>query len=184
MRPGGVLAVDAGRYPVRVAGRRDDLGSWLEGTPAGEPDGAGLGLPATGPGSRARLGRRVVGVGIDWLASLAVSSALFPDPNRLSGGIFAGRPLATLGIFAASTIVLVALLGTTIGHRLVGIRVVRLADVVAAGAGEGGRGLGPPGVVAAVVRTALMCLVVPAVVWDAEGRGLHDAAAGTVVVRV
>lgn len=182
MRSRRVLAADAGRYPVRVAGRRDDLGSWLEGTPAGEPDDAGLGLPATGPGSRARLGRRVVGVGLDWLASLAVSSAAFPDPNRLSGGIFAGRPLATLGIFAASTIVLVALLGTTIGHRLAGIRVVRLADVVATDT-EGRRGLRPPGLVPAVVRTALMCLVVPAVVWDADGRGLHDAAAGTVVVR-
>jgi uncharacterized RDD family membrane protein YckC len=33
------------------------------------------------------------------------------------------------------------------------------------------------------VRTALLCLVIPAVVWDADGRGLHDKAAGTVIVR-
>ncbi|MFE4466652.1 RDD family protein, partial [Oerskovia sp. NPDC056781] len=29
----------------------------------------------------------------------------------------------------------------------------------------------------------LLCLVVPAVVWDGDGRGMHDKAAGTVIVR-
>jgi len=33
------------------------------------------------------------------------------------------------------------------------------------------------------VRSALLCLVIPAVVWDRDGRGLHDTAAGTVLVR-
>jgi hypothetical protein len=37
--------------------------------------------------------------------------------------------------------------------------------------------------VAGVVRTVLLCLVLPAVVWDSSGRGLHDVAAGTVIVR-
>jgi len=177
-------AAGGGGYPVGVAGRREDLGSWLEGTPGGEPDDSGLGLPSTGRGARAGLGRRVVGVAVDWLASLAVSAALFPEPEPVTGGILAGRPLATLGVFAVSTVVLVGLLGTTIGHRLAGIRVVRLRDVTRDGAGtaEGGR-VGPPGLVAGLVRTGLLCLVVPAVVWDSDGRGLHDAAAGTVVVR-
>jgi uncharacterized RDD family membrane protein YckC len=33
------------------------------------------------------------------------------------------------------------------------------------------------------VRTVLLCLVIPAFIWDRDGRGLHDKAAGTVVVR-
>lgn len=80
---------------------------------------------------------------------------------------------------------LVALLGTTIGHRVAGIRVVRLRDVERRDLGDpDGEGpVRPPGARAAVVRTLLLCLVVPAVVWDADGRSLHDAAAGTVIVR-
>jgi uncharacterized RDD family membrane protein YckC len=29
----------------------------------------------------------------------------------------------------------------------------------------------------------LLCLLIPALIWDRVGRGLHDRAAGTVVVR-
>jgi hypothetical protein len=31
--------------------------------------------------------------------------------------------------------------------------------------------------------TALLCIVIPAVIWDADHRGLHDKIAGTVLVR-
>jgi hypothetical protein len=34
------------------------------------------------------------------------------------------------------------------------------------------------------VRTLLVCLFVPAVIWDADQRGLHDRVAGTLLVRV
>ena len=40
-----------------------------------------------------------------------------------------------------------------------------------------------PGLLRAAARTALLLLVVPAVVQDGDGRGLHDRAAGTVIVR-
>ena len=33
------------------------------------------------------------------------------------------------------------------------------------------------------LRTALLLLLVPALITDRDGRGLHDRAAGTVVVR-
>jgi uncharacterized RDD family membrane protein YckC len=42
---------------------------------------------------------------------------------------------------------------------------------------------GPPGFLASALRTALLMLLVPAVIVDRDGRGLHDKAAGTVVVR-
>jgi hypothetical protein len=34
-----------------------------------------------------------------------------------------------------------------------------------------------------IVRTLLLIVVIPAVVWDADQRGLHDKAAGTVLIR-
>ncbi len=114
---------------------------------------------------------------VDWLLSLAVSSVLFPAADAGAIGLLAGAPLATLAVFGVSTAVLVALLGHTIGHRLVGVGVVRLRDVAGTARQR------PPGLVAAVVRTALLCLVIPAAVWDGDGRGLHDVAAGTVLVR-
>lgn len=182
--------------------RRGDLGSWLEGTP-GEPvpgEASGLGLPASGAGSMAPVGRRVVAVTVDWVLSLAVSAGFFPQADAPGGWLLAGDPTATLAVFALSTVVLVATSGATVGHRLVGLRVVRLVDVFGRGAEalDGSRP-GPPGATASVVapdgpvpavgtvpalaRTVLLSLVLPAVVWDRHGRGLHDVAAGTVVVR-
>ncbi|MGN8245318.1 RDD family protein [Cellulomonas soli] len=164
--------------------RREGAGSWLEGGPGGAQEasarGRRLGLPAEGPGSPARLGRRVIALGIDWAASLAVSAALFD-----------GDPMATLGVFAVENLVLVGTLGHTLGHRLLGLRVRRVVlpapgAAVPAQASPVTGGTDPlvaPGLVAAFVRTALLCLVVPAVVWDADGRGLHDRAAGTAIVR-
>ena len=40
-----------------------------------------------------------------------------------------------------------------------------------------------PGLLGALARTVLLCLVIPAVVWDSDGRGLHDRVAGTAIVR-
>ncbi|MDQ1739361.1 MAG: hypothetical protein QOE53_1013, partial [Pseudonocardiales bacterium] len=34
-----------------------------------------------------------------------------------------------------------------------------------------------------LLRTVLLVLVIPAVVWDRDGRGLHDRLAGSAVVR-
>lgn len=133
-----------------------------------------LGLPSTGPGSLGSVPRRIVAVGIDWMLCLLIASAFFPDPDPVAGAILTGDPLATLAVFGASTFILVATLGTTVGQRLLGLRISRLQDV------RTGR---PPGLWPAAVRTALLCLVVPAAIWDASGRGLHDTAAGTVIVR-
>lgn len=130
-------------------------------------------------GTSAPLGRRVVGLGIDWALAMAVSSAFFADPGldtaamSLPERVFlAGAPFATLSVWAAQHLILVASLGTTIGHRIMGLRVVR----------EDGRGpvVGP---LKAAIRTALIAVVIPAVVWGPDGRGLHDKLAGTRIVR-
>jgi hypothetical protein len=170
-----------------MAPRREDLGSWLEGTPAGGAgeEGSTLGLPARGPGSRATLGRRLAGVALDWTLCMAISAAFFPSDRPAALPILAGDPMATLGIFAVSTTVLVGLLGHSIGHRLLGLQVVRLADLPArrAGASRDGGLLRPPGLVTGAIRTILLCLAIPAVIWDSSGRGMHDVAARTVLVR-
>lgn len=164
---------------------RDSVGSWLEGGPGGrDGDGAApghrLGLPATGPGSLARLGRRMAALAVDWVACLAVSAVLVPVRDD---GLFLlrGDSLATLAVFALENVVLVATLGHTLGHRLLGLQVRRLAPPAPGGVAT--VAAGAPGVPAALLRTVMLCLVLPAVVWDGDGRGMHDRAAGTVIVR-
>ena len=61
-------------------------------------------------------------------------------------------------------------LGSTFGQRILGLRLESLA---------GGRA----SVVQVAVRTVLLCLAVPALIWDRDQRGLHDKAAQTVLVR-
>ncbi len=81
------------------------------------------------------------------------------------------RAFVPLGVFAAMYFVLVSVTGYTVGYRLVGIRL-----------GAPGRPSLSP--IQVLVRTVLLCLFVPAVVWGKDGRGMHDRAAGTALVRV
>lgn len=70
----------------------------------------------------------------------------------------------------------VGLFGQTPGMFVTRIRCARL---VAPGCAASG----PVGVPRALLRAALLILVVPALVMDADRRGLHDRAAGTVMIR-
>ncbi len=127
---------------------------------------------ATGSSSRSYLGRRFLGIGIDWVLCLIIAAAFFPagDSEGLTGierVLLAGDPLATVAIWMAQHFLLVATLGTTVGHRIVRLRVVR------------DDGAPFVGVIRALGRTVLLALVIPAVVWDNDGRGLHDRAVAT-----
>ena len=141
---------------------RKDIGSWLGGAPSSDGDypGRRLGKPTAGPGSIGRPGRRVLALCIDWAACYAIAVAFL-----------GGSQLAILAVFAVEQVLLVGLAGFSLGHRIAGLRVERL---------DGGRVALP----AAAVRTVLLCLVIPAVIFDPDQRGLHDKAAGTVVVRL
>ena len=142
---------------------RKDIGSWLSGPDTScisKYPGERLGLPDRGPGSIARAGRRILAIVIDWTLALLISNFLF-----------GGDQWATLSIFAAEQILLIATLGYSIGHRIAGIHVVRLGGA-------------PAGPLAAVVRTVLLCLVIPAVIFDPDQRGLHDKAMNTVLIRM
>jgi uncharacterized RDD family membrane protein YckC len=126
--------------------------------------GKRLGLPATGRLSIARLGRRIAALLVDQAPAYLLAVAFF----RSSDGIIDG--LALTLIFAALQIVFIPTIGGSLGHRLLGLRVVAV--------GGGWIGLWRP-----IVRTVLLLLVIPAVIWDADQRGLHDKIAGTVLVR-
>ena len=173
--------------------RREDFGAWLEGTPGGMSPGrvTGLRLPEAGPGSLTPLGRRAVALVVDWGLSMAVASLFWPDPTAVGPWVLGAEPWATLLVFVVSTAVLVGLLGYTVGHRALGLRVARLVsmpDPAPVGPdGESGpermAAPGPPGLAVAALRTVLVALVIPPVVWDRSGRGMHDLAARTVIVR-
>ena len=121
--------------------------------------GERLGLPETGTGSIARPGRRIAALAIDWACAVVISIAFFSYDA-----------LATTVVFSIVQILFLPPLGGSPGHRLLGLR-LQLA-------GGGWVGLWRP-----IVRTVLLCLVIPAVIWDADQRGLHDKAAGTVLLR-
>ena len=124
--------------------------------------GAALGLPASGPGSLATFGSRVGAFLVDSLGAVLVAG-LFTAPRL---------PQAwSMLSFGLITVVSLALFGQTPGMRLLGLRLAhprpgsRLA------------------LWRAVVRTALLMVFVPALIVDADGRGLHDRLTDTAVVR-
>jgi uncharacterized RDD family membrane protein YckC len=124
--------------------------------------GASLGLPADGPGSLASFGARVGAFLVDALLS-ALVAGLFTAP-RLPGNW-------SLLALAAIYVVMLVALGQTPGMRLFRLRLAHPRQ---------GQRLA---VWRAVVRTALLFLLVPALVVDADGRGLHDRLTDTAVVR-
>lgn len=133
--------------------------------------GRALGLPADGAGSVAGWSRRFGALLIDWLLCSVIALAFFYHPSSGHAADVLSEPrLWTPVVFAAEDILLTAFIGTTIGKRLLGLRVIRIDGQ-------------PVGLVRAAIRTILLMLVVPAMMMDRDLRGLQDKAAGTVVVR-
>jgi uncharacterized RDD family membrane protein YckC len=131
-----------------------------------------LGLPADGPGSVATWGRRVLALLLDWLIAGLIASVLTGRPMWAGGNSYS---LTHSTVFLVMTAILTALLGGTIGHRICGLQVAAVRDQQVHTV--------PPGIVAGVLRAVLILLVIPAVVFDRDRRGLHDLAAKTIVVR-
>jgi uncharacterized RDD family membrane protein YckC len=130
--------------------------------------GERLGLPESGPGSVAGWGRRVLALVIDWFLSLMASAALVGGSVWSAGGTAQWAPLAVFGV---ERWVLTGLLGASAGQLIVGIRIHALD----------GR---PVGLWRALIRSVLLCLVIPPVIYNGNYQGVHDMAVGTVPVRV
>ncbi|MDJ1137026.1 RDD family protein [Streptomyces iconiensis] len=154
---------------------REVIGSWLSGPRAAAEDmgiadvgyrGKRLGLPEEGPGSLASPGRRLGALFIDWAYSSVIAF-----------GLLSGRELHTtsnwaLVVFLVVSLLTVGTVGSTPGKRLLGLRVVSLNN------------LGRLPLWRVLVRTVLLGLAVPALIWDRDNRGLHDQLSGAVQVRV
>lgn len=148
---------------------RRDIAGWLEGPKASLEDqgyefgykGQRLGLPEFGPGAVAGMGRRFVALLIDWLACVLIARLINPEPN----------PALPMLIFFVEVSLFTALMGSSFGQRILGIRVISVT----------GAPLDPA---RSVLRTLLLCLVVPPLVFDRDQRGLHDKAANSVAVRM
>jgi uncharacterized RDD family membrane protein YckC len=104
------------------------------------------------------MGRRLLALLIDWLASTVVALVIFHSAGW------------TLVVFSAEVYLLTALTGFTLGKRLLGLRVARLDGK-------------PVGFLWSLVRTILLITVIPPLVTDRDLRGLHDRAANTIVIR-
>jgi uncharacterized RDD family membrane protein YckC len=146
------------------------IGSWLPGPtadPAAGYRGEGVGLPADGVGSASGFGRRLAALTVDWLLGYLIA-VLFSGTDAIGGALFGWT---VLGVWYLLTAVPVAVFGASAGMTALGIRVasVDAAAVI--------------GIPRALLRTALIALVLPPLFRDDDGRGWHDLAARTVVVR-
>ncbi|MFC7309715.1 RDD family protein [Streptomyces monticola] len=152
---------------------RQAIGSWLSGPRQAAEDmgadfgyrGQQLGLPKEGPGAIAPLGRRFGAVAVDWALCMLIAYGLFAQGDRQAMGNWA------LALFFVLSLLTVGTVGFTPGKRLFGLRVVA----------EGGGRLGLGRV---FVRSLLLCLAIPALIWDRDGRGLHDRLARAIQVRI
>ena len=114
------------------------------------------------------LGRRLAAITLDWLACYAIIAAL-------SGGIGQMEPDQSpiiLALFFGEVTILTALTGASLGQKLFGLRVLRFSN---------GEAVSP---MQALLRTIFLVLVVTAVTYDQNGRGIHERISGTVLARV
>jgi hypothetical protein len=102
--------------------------------------------------------QRAQAITIDWIGSLFVATLLLDNSW-------------TLFFFFFQVAILTALTGSSAGQRLRGIRIIDVNTL---------QNIAPLG---ALLRTFLICLVIPAVVQNKEGRGLHDLATKSAAVR-
>ena len=112
------------------------------------------------------LGRRFLGLSIEWLMWYAIALGFFGGSASFAERAPEAR-FPHLVIFFIEVLVLTAFGGATAGHRVVGLRVVQFS------------GGGNPTPVQALVRTVLLCLVVTAITYDENGRGVHERLSGT-----
>ena len=114
---------------------------------------------------RVSQGRRMLGVLIDWLMSYAIAIGFFVEFGEPSMGA------AVFLIFTVQYLIFAALGGATPGHRIVGLKIVRFSDG------------GMPTPLQALIRTGLLILIITAITFDQNGRGVNERLSDTVLVK-
>ncbi|WP_245812076.1 RDD family protein [Actinophytocola xinjiangensis] len=154
-------------------------GTWLSGpgSAQGRDDGPQrwpgerLGLPEQGPGAVAARGARL-GAFLADLVIAALVTSLFVQMDVQRPEVMQTFNYWAILVWFGISVVAVSLFGFTPGKLLFGLRVVRV---------DGATMVGP---LRAIPRTLLTAVIIPAAMADRDGRGLHDRAVGTVVVRI
>jgi hypothetical protein len=137
------------------------------GDPADVSSGDPTDVPGGGPADVAPVGRRFGALVVDWIMCLLVGGAF--------GGVFStatARPWLPVLVLVVDYALFLGFFGQTPGMRLTRIRCVSVTD---------GGVIGLP---RALLRGLLLALVVPALIMDSYGRGLHDRAAGSIMLAV
>ncbi len=115
------------------------------------------------------LGRRLFGLIADCVLAALVTPLLLRIFGAHAMSAQAQNYWAVL-VWFVITVVGVGLFGFTPGMALLGFRIARV---------DGAPMVGP---LRAIVRSALVFTIVPAAICDADQRGLHDRAVGTIAV--
>lgn len=148
-------------------------GSWLSGPQAALGDnvdvgayrGEKLGLAQSGPNSLASSWHRCLGLFADWVMSGGVAMIFVRD---LQSPVLSNVVLLVWFVVGVGS---VTAFGFTPGQFLTGMRVARV---------DGGVRVG---FVRALVRQILIVFLVPPLINDHDGRGMHDRATGTALIR-
>jgi len=114
---------------------------------------------------RVGQGRRMLGLLIDWALCYFITWGFFADP-----GTSAFTPIVYF-LYLGQYLFFSILGGATPGHRILGLRIVRFFD------GQ------MPTPKQALIRTALLAIVVTAITFDENGRGINERISGTVLIR-
>ena len=114
---------------------------------------------------RVSQGRRMLGVLIDWLMSYAIAIGFFVEFGEPAMGA------VVFLTFTAQYLLFAALGGATPGHRIVGLKIVRFSDGAM------------PTPLQALIRTGLLVLIITAITFDQNGRGINERLSNTVLIR-
>ncbi len=156
------------------------MGTWLSGPgpfdagdgedaqdASGKYPGERLGLPESGSGSLARMGRRLGALCIDWLVAYGLA------------GLAMAMGLVSIGMLSTAVLVIWMVLGT-VAVRLFSFTPGQLAVGLVVAPADGRDRIG---IVRAFLRVVLIALVIPPLVSDSDLRGLHDRLTFTAVLR-
>ena len=114
---------------------------------------------------RVSQGRRMLGVLIDWLLCVAIAKGFFDGGQRWP------EPFVAPAIFFAQYLFFAVLGGSTPGHRIMGLMIVRFSDG------------GMPTTIQALIRTGLLILIITAITFDQNCRGINERLSNTVIVK-
>ena len=113
-------------------------------------------------------GKRILALIFDWVAAILVVQVI---PNGPDYGT-QSNSLLTLLVFAIEVTLFTWMMGSSFGQRIVGLRVRDLIKD------------STPTLVQSLIRTLLIVLLIPPLLADAAGRGLHDRIAKTKITNV